>query len=41
MTENLIMIEFLLVSVAFAWFFFVLFSKKFDYLDKRDDNKKY
>jgi hypothetical protein len=35
------MIEVLLVTAAFAWFFFVLFSKKFDYLDRRDDDKKY
>jgi len=29
------MIEFLIISAAFAWFFFVLFSKHFDYLDKK------
>jgi len=29
------MIEFLIISGAFAWFFYTLFSKRFDYLDER------
>ena len=29
------MIYALIISVSFAWFFFVLFSKRFDYLDER------
>lgn len=31
------MIEFLIISGAFAWFFFALFSKRFDYLDGHKD----
>lgn len=29
------MIYFLIISASFAWFFIVLFSPKFDYLDER------
>lgn len=27
------MLEFLIISAAFGWFFFVLYSPRFDYLD--------
>jgi len=33
------MIEFLLISAAFGWFFIVLFSKHFNYLDEHEDKK--
>ena len=33
------MIYFLIISASFAWFFFILYSPVFDYLDERNKNE--